>query len=194
MRSARPRRIGWGFARRAFFRSFLAGAGLLALIGIVAPSQFGLPGRNTLRTGWPLAVLLIVIAAVAGYALLHRDGITAALRRAKEPYVRPLREHEAHEGTVNALDSCPTPFQTRFAAAWLWAPIALAVIGGALAFSSAYFVIDAVLSRFAIGWEQPALALANALSSVVVFRVAAPRFSTWRLAASARNTVSGYFD
>lgn len=60
--------------------------------------------------------------------------------------------------------------QSRFAVAWVWGPMVVAVIAVLFAFSSAYFLIDAILQRFVVGWETPILAAVSALVSIILWR------------------------
>jgi hypothetical protein len=127
------------------------------------------------------------------YALLRRDLIAWFIARIADPFRRPLSEHPAFEPATDALSSCPALFQMRFLASWLLAPSALAMLAGIAGFSVAYFVVDAVLSRFDVGVGHPAFATANAWASVLLFRLAAARLSTWRLGVSVYKSVrTGY--
>jgi hypothetical protein len=167
--------------------------GVLGLIGLVAPSNFGSLDGNTLRSGWPLIVLLVILVAAAFYAAVKRAHIAWLVARAREPMRRPLDESPAYEGAVGALAACPGAFRIRFGVAFVWGPLGLVVLGVTFAFVAAYFVIDAVLARFLVGWAQPLYALGGALMSIIVFGLAAVRLATWRLATSVYKTVStGY--
>jgi hypothetical protein len=194
VRAARPRHIARGrLARRAFAGSFLAGVALLGLIGIASPSQFGQPGAATLQSGWPLYALSALITSVGLLALARRRHLAWLLARLREPLDRPLDDHHGFGDAVSALEACPAPLRTRFALSWVWGPVVGAVLGGTFAFSSAYFVVDAVLARFRVGWAQPVYALGFAALSMIVFAAAAGRMSTWRFATSVHKEVStGY--
>jgi hypothetical protein len=194
IRSSRPSRLrGWNRAGILFVNSFLVGVLLLGVIGTLAPSRFGSPGATAFRSGLPSFALIGIVALCGMCAFIRRREIVWALRRLREPAHRIFSDEPAFEGAVNALEACPRPMQSRFALFWVWGPAAMFVLGAVFAFSAAYFVIDAVLASFSVGWEQVALGAGNALASVVVFRVAAARLATWRLALGVyRSATEGY--
>jgi hypothetical protein len=194
IRSSRPSHIrGWNRAGILFVNSFLAGILLLGVIGTLAPSRFGSPGARAFSSGLPSLALIGIVALCGMFAFIRRREIVWAVRRLREPARRALREDPAFEGAVNALEACPRPMQSRFALFWVWGPAAVFVLGGVFAFSAAYFVIDALLAGFSVGWEQAALGVANALASLMIFRLAAARLATWRLALSVyRSATEGY--
>jgi hypothetical protein len=193
-RAARPGRIARArFARRAFGVTFLAGLALLALIAVVAPSNFGQPGAATPRSGWPFFLLLGVIAVSVTYAALHWRRVVWLGQRVREPLVRPLNELPGFEVAADALASCPSPLRLRWSLTYVWGPLLWALAAGTLAFSSAYFVIDAVLARGRVGWAQPMYAVAFGLVSIAVLAAAAGRLATWRFAMSVHKEVTtGY--
>ena len=173
----------------------MAGCGLLAVIGIVAPQRFGQPGADTLRSGWPLWGLVVIAVLVLGIAFVRRAELLWAARRLREPFVRPLAEEPGFEEAADALAACPAPLRARYALFYAWGPAVAAVLGATFAFSSAYFVIDAVLARLNVGWAHPLYAAAFALLSLLVFAVAGGRLTTWRVATSARKEVTtGYLE
>lgn len=194
LRAGRPRRIERNrFAWRAFGATFVAGLTVLGLISLVAPNNFGNPGSSTIGSGWPLYVIIGLIALCALYALIRREHVRWLLNRFREPFARRLDRNPGFEGAADALAECPGPYKTRFAAVYIWAPAALAVLGATFSFSAAYFVVDAVLARFAIGWEQAVYAAAFTVASVIVFALAAGRLATWRLAVSVyKEVTTGY--
>ena len=193
-RAARPPDFSRSrFARRATSRSFVAGCGLLALIGIFAPGRFGQPGADTLRSGWPLWVLGAVVVSVVVAAFWRRRELMWALQRLREPFMRPLTEEPTFDEAADALAACPGPLRVRYAVSYSWGPAAAAVLGATFAVSCAYFVVDAVLARLRVGWAHPVYAAGFAALSLVVFAVAAGRLTTWRLATSVRKEVTtGY--
>ena len=78
LRTARPRRIERNrFAWRSFAGFFLAGLVVLGIISLLAPNSFGAPGTNTLGTGWPLILVLALIAGSLLYALLQRRRLSS---------------------------------------------------------------------------------------------------------------------
>ena len=194
IRSARPERLhGWNRAGILFVNSFLTGMLLLSIIGTFAPSRFGSPGAAPFRSGLTSIALGVIVALCVAFAVVRRQEIAWTVRRLREPTHRAMTDHPAFEGAANALEACPRPMQSRFALFWVWGPAALWVLGAVFAFSAAYFVIDAVLARFSIGFEQVLLLAANAAISVLLLRAGAARFATWRLALSVyRSATEGY--
>lgn len=194
LRSSRPTHIARAtFAGRAFGGAFAVGTLVLALIAIVAPSNFGRPGAHTLRLGWPSVVLEVVVAACVVVAIVRRSRVAWLVARVREPFARPLQEEPAFEGAADALASCPPPMRARFALAWVWGPAAWAGAGVTFAFCGAYFVVDAVLARGRVGWAQPLYAVAFCAASLLVFAAIAGRLATWRLAASVNKEVTAGF-
>lgn len=189
MKEARPRGVAGRLALK-LFRTIYAGSFLLlGTIGLLRPSRFGSPTSRPLRSPEWIA-LAVLVAVVAAIVIVRRRRIAASLRRLLEPFRHPL-DHPSHEPAAGALESCPTPLRTRFALGWVWGPAGAVVLAAFLAASSAYFLIDAVLARFEIGWEQPILAALQALASLLVLRAVATRLSTWRLAVSVHRDVAG---
>jgi hypothetical protein len=191
--AGRHRPDPWDRARRAFLYSLGAGLVIMALIAIVSTSSFGLPGRSALRTGWPGAVLLGIAAVGTLVALMQREHISWAISRAREPFVRRLSNEENFESMADALSSCPAPFRTRFFIGWVLLPAALWALGTILAFSSAYFVVDAIIARFSVNWLHPSFGVGDALVSYLAFRIGAPRAATWRLAVGAHRAAAGAY-
>jgi hypothetical protein len=191
MKSARPRRLdAWWFARHDFTGALVAGLVVLGLIGLLSPSTFGPYQSGVWGSGWPSYLLAGLVALTALYPASRLTRVKRTVVRVTEPWFRPLEENPAFEGALNALAACPGPLRTRFALGWVWAPAVLVVLGSTFAFATAYFLVDAVLARFLVGWGQPLYAAVFALSSIVTFRLAAPRTSTWRLATSVYREVS----
>ena len=190
MKAARPRSlVPWRLARRLFGTSVLGAALVLGAIGLLAPARFGSPASRP-RGGpewWALACLVAVGVVLL---LLRRARMSSGLTRLREMFGAALEEHPSFEPAVSALDSCPAALRTRFGLGWVWGPLAAAVLGAVCAASAVYFVIDAILARFSIGWQQPLLAAVNALLSLIVFRLAAKRLSIWRLSFTVHRTVT----
>jgi hypothetical protein len=193
-RSARPGRIArMRFARRAFAGVFVAGLALLALIAVVAPSHFGQPGAETARSGWPFYVLLAVIAGTCAYAAVRWKELSWLVARLREPLVRPLNDSPRFDDAADALASCPPLLRVRWALIYVWGPLLWALAAGTLAFSSAYFMVDAVLARGRVGWAPPLYALVFAILSILVLAAVAGRLATWRFAVSVHKEVTtGY--
>jgi hypothetical protein len=194
VRSARPAQIArlW-FARRAFGGSFAAGIAILGVIGLVAPDNFGQAGAAPLRSGWPSVALGSLIVTCVAYAIARREHLAWLGARVREPLMRPLEEHPAFSEAADALAACPAALRLRWAFGWVWGPVAWAIVGGTLAFSAAYFVVDALLAGLRVGPGQPLYALAFAVASLAVFAAAAGRLSTWRFASSVyKEVTTGY--
>ena len=194
IKAARPRRLeGWRFAWRAYAGCFAGGSALLGVIALIAPSEFGQVGTSTADAGLPALVIACLAGAVALLAFARRKHLWWLMTRIREPLVTPLTDERGYEEASDALASCPSAFQTRFAVTRVWGPAALVVLGATCAFSTAYFLLDAILSGGRVGWGQPAYAGAFLALGVIVFRLAAPSLATWRLAASVHKTTStGY--
>ena len=181
--------VAWRLARRLFGTSVLGSAALLGAIGLFTPARFGSPGSRP-RAGpewWALACLVAVCLVML---LLRRSKMSYGVTRLRETFRGTLEEHPSFEPAVSALDSCPAALRTRFALGWVWGPLAAGVLGAVFAASSVYFVIDAILARFSIGWQQLLLAAVNAALSLIVFRLAAKRLSVWRLSFTVHRAVT----
>ena len=194
VKSARPRKFSRGaWAERAVGASVAVALPLLSAIALVSPARFASPASNTLRTGWPLYALLALLAVSVLYLLARMRRIRWAVARAREPFVRPPEGDSRYEGAADALAACPAPMRTRFALWWIWGPVVIAVLAVMCAFSSAYFLVDAILARFNVAWEHPVLAGANLVASFILFALASRRLATWRLAVAAhRSATVGY--
>ena len=181
------------FAWRSFVRSFFAGIIVLGVIGLITPSRFGTPGATAFGSGWPAFVLLAVVVLCSIVAVIKRRNIAWLAERLREPWRRPLTERPNYDDAVDALAACSDAQQSRFAFSWVWGPMVVVVLAVLFAFSTAYFLVDAILQRFVVGWETPILAAANALLSLILWRLVAVRMSTWRFAASVYKSAStGY--
>jgi hypothetical protein len=75
---------------------------------------------------------------------------------------------------------------------WVWLPLVVGAIGVLLAFSAAYFFIDAVLARFDVGLGQVLYGMSFALASLVVFLAIAPRLLSWRVSYAAHRDVAAH--
>jgi hypothetical protein len=192
MKEARPGGLqAGGLAWRLFRAIYVAAFLVLAAIGVLSPSRFGNPNSRPLRSAEWIA-LAVITTVVAVLVAIRRERVTASIRRLTEPFRRPL-DHPSLEPAANALDSCPAAYRTRFALGWVWGPAAAVVLATVLAASSAYFLIDAVLARFEIGWQQPVLAGGQALVGLLVLRAVASKLSVWRLALSVHRSVTGAY-
>jgi hypothetical protein len=193
IKSSRRRFDKMHYAQKGFGAAFLSALILLGAIGVISPQAFGSTGSRTLRTGWPSWVLLGLIGLALIYAISKWRFIRWALRRVRDPFVRAPAGDPRYEGAADALAECPQAYRTRFSIWWVWGPVALAFLGSVCAFSVAYFVVDAVLAGFEVGWETPLLAGVNLIVGLVLFRLAASRLSTWRMALAVyRSVTQGY--
>jgi len=197
----RPRRLNrTTFSGHCFQNSFVTGVVVLGVIGLLSPATYGqtrgfsAQGQiGGLGLGWPALVLAGLVLGGIVYALVHRNGIRWAVVRVVDPWRRPMQDHDSYDGAVGALEACPETLRSRYAMRFVYKPPLLAVLATFFAFSSAYFLVDAILAQFVVGWQQPVLAVVNAVLSVVLWRVAAVPLSTWRLAVSVHKTVAtGY--
>ena len=194
MRSARPSGMDvWLRARRHLASSLVAGTFVLGLIGLFDPESFGAPQSEAFANGWPSAVLasLLFLCAVLLGARFRR--IRAATRRAAEPWFRPLYESPAWPGASAALAACSAGSKTRFAAAWVWGPMIAIVIACIFSWSTAYFIVDAILAGGRVGWGQPLYAAGFAGLSIVTWRIAEVRLATLPLAISIHREATGAF-
>jgi hypothetical protein len=191
IKAARPRTLnGWRLTRRFFGTSVLGAALLLGTIGLISPARFGSPTSRPRRgiEWWALAAVVAVCAAVL---VIRRTRLLRGATRVQEALTgRELEQHPSFEPAVSALDSCPGPLRTRFTIGWVWGPPALAALGSICAASAVYFVIDAILARFTVGWGQAVLAVINAVLSLLIFRLAAKRLSVWRLSYAVNRSAS----
>jgi hypothetical protein len=197
----RPPRLNRAtFAGRCWQNSFIAGVTVLGIIGFLSPSTYGqtrgFSSRGqigALGLGWPGLVLVGMVALGLLYAFLQRDGIRWTVVRVIDPWRRPLDENPNYEGAVGALGASSDANRTRYLWRFVYKPLVLAVLATFFAFSSAYFLVDATLAQFDVGWQQPVLGVINSIISVVLWRLAAVGLSTYRLATSVHKTVStGY--
>ena len=193
MKAARPRGVTrLGFAWRRFRTGFVVGLGIMGFISLVDPAAFDQTGSAP-TLGWAGWLTVAVFAICLLYGWLRRDRIFDAAERIREPFARPLEDDPSFEGAYAAVAACNSPFVSRFGLGWIWAPAAAFAAGTLLAFADAYFVIDALLARFHVGWGQGLLFGVDLVIGLLCFAVAAHRLSTWRLAASVYKSVTtGY--
>ena len=194
MKRARPPGLDpWRLTRRLFRFTFGGALILLGSIGVVSPARFGSPGMEPMGSvqWWALTALvgLFIGIAASRWSKLRRAGSLLL-----EPMRRPLGDLTSFEPAVEALRSCPAAFRTRFTFGWVWGPGAAVVAASFFLASSAYFIVDAVLARLQVGWQQPVLAAGNALLAFVILRAVALRLATWRLALSVHREVAGRYD
>lgn len=156
---------------------------------MLSPDRFGSPTARPRRgpEWWALAILVLICAVVL---MQRRKRIAAGAGRIQATFRGDLQEHPSFEPAASALDSCPAALRTRFALGWVWGPVAVLVLGAVFAASSVYFLVDAILARFNIGWQQPVLAAVNAVLSLVILRLGAKRLSVWRLSFTVHRAVA----
>jgi hypothetical protein len=197
----RPKRLNRAtFAWQCWQNSFIAGVIVLGFIGFMSPATYGqtrgFSSRGqigALGLGWPGLALAGLVLFGLIFAFVHRAGIRWTVDRVIDPWRRPLAENPNYEGAVGALGASSDANRTRYLWRFVYKPLTLAVLATFFAFGSAYFLVDATLAQFQIGWQQPVLGVANSLVSVVLWRIAAVGLSTYRLATSVHKTVStGY--
>ncbi len=194
MRSARPAGMDvWLRARRDFTSSLIAGTVLLGMIGLLDPESFGAPGSGAFADGWPSTFLAVLLILCAVLVAVRFGRIRRAAMRAAEPWFRPLYENPAWPGASGAVAACSAGSQARFALAWVWAPIAGVVIACTFSWSTAYFIVDAILAGGQIGWGQPLYALGFGLLSLATWRIIETRLATWRLATSIHREITGAY-
>jgi len=194
LKSARPGRVDSGrFALRCFVGSLLAGIVVLGVIGLLAPAGFGAPGSRAFGNRTLSLALGAAVAVAAAILAVRGAHLRWLVRRIREPFTRPLTWDPHFAGAADALAQCSQVWQSRWATSWVWVPALLATAGVTFAFSSAYFLVGAVIAGGDVGWGHPVLAGANALLSIVSFSAGATRLSTWRLALSVHRDVTGRY-
>jgi hypothetical protein len=166
---------------------------LLALVGLVSPARFGLQGSRAFGSGPPTVALIGIAAACGLWVYARRGAHRWVVAKIGEPFRRPLEEDPAFAGASAALAAAPGPLRTRFAVTWIWFPVAGAVIAATAGLSAAYFLVDAVLARFEVGWQQPVLAAADLIVAGALFRLGAGRLAVWPLAVAVhQEATTGY--
>ena len=190
MKRARPPGLDAGRLTRRVLRfcfglSFI----LLGIIGVVSPSRFGSPGMKPMASLQWWAVAGVVAMALV-LVITSRRRVRRTVELLLEPVRRPLDHLPSFEPVTEALDSCPAALRTRFAFGWVWGPAIAVVAATTFLAATSYFIVDAILARLQIGWQQPVLAVANAALAFVVLRVVARRLATWRLALSIQRAVN----
>jgi hypothetical protein len=194
LKASRPARVDSGrFAWRCFAGSLLAGIVVLGLIGLFAPAAFGAPGGRPLGNRTLSLALGATVVVAAAILAARGPQLLRLMRRIREPFMRPLTWEPNFEEAAEALAQCSEPWRSRWATSWVWGPVLLAAAGVTFAFSSAYFVVGAVIAGGRIAWGHPVLAGINALLSIVSFAAGATRLSTWRLALSVHREVTGRY-
>ena len=194
IKRARPPGLDpWRLTRRVFRFTFAASFMVLGLIGVSSPDRFGSPHMKPMGSlqWWALSVVVGICVAVAATRWAKVKRVVDLL---VEPLRRPLADLSSFEPAVGALQSCPAAFRTRFTLGWVWGPAAAVVAACFFLASSAYFIVDAILARFQVGWQPPVLAAVNALLALALLRAVARRLATWRLALSVHREVAGRYD
>jgi hypothetical protein len=193
MKAARTPIRASRFAVRAFGANLVAGLLLLGIIGILAPESFGPTTSGRLGRGPALVGLGALILMCAALALVRYRYVRGLYARIREPFVRRMSYDSHFEGAADALAECSDPMKSRWAMRWIYVPAIYVVAGVFFAFSVGYFAVGAILSLGKVGLGTPILAAANTVLSVLCFRVAGPRLTTWRLAVSVYRDVQGSY-
>lgn len=194
MRSRVPsRRRRAGIAAGALGTSLVDSLLLFAVVGLFSPASFGAIGSRAFGSS-TRTLALAGVAVVCGWMFARRFRVQRwVVRRAREPFRRALEDDPAFAGAAGALAAARPPLQTRFSLGWIWGPAVAAFGAGAASLTTAYFVVDAVIARFEVGWQQPLLAAANLVVAWVLLRLAAGRLAVWPLAVSVhREATTGY--
>ena len=194
LKAARTRPVRrLGFADRALGATVAAGLPLLCTFALLSPGSFGAPASSTFGSGWPLYVLLGLLGLSVLLLLVNWKRIRWFAARAREPFVSPPSGDQAYEGGADALAACNGSQQTRFAFWWIWGPAGVGLLGVITGMSATYFLVDAILARFDVGWGHLILAAVNLVLSYVFFAFAARRLATWRWAVAIHKSVTtGY--
>lgn len=194
LKSARSRRVRrLAFAERALGATVAAALPLMCAIALISPGSFGAPASSTFGSGWPLYVLLGLLALSLILLFVNGKRIRWFVARAREPFVRPPSGDQAYEGGADSLAACSSTQQSRFAFWWIWGPAGLGLLGVITGMSATYFLVDAILAEMDVGWGHLVLAFVNLGLSYVFFGLAARRLSTWRWAVAIHKAVtSGY--
>lgn len=194
LKTARPRRFSrFRYAERAVGATIAGAVPLLTVIALVSPNSFGSRGSNTLRSGWPLYVLLGILVLSLVYLASRGARIRWSLQRMREPFVREPQGDPRYENAADNLAACPAPMKTRWAIQWMWGPLVIVVLAVMAGIGATYFVIDAIVARFSIDWYHPVYAAANIAVSMLLFALVSGRLITWRLAVAVHRSVTvGY--
>lgn len=194
MRSRVPRAgARTALATAALTAALVDGLLLMSLIGLVSPASFGVAGGRAFGSTSRTLTLVAIAGVCAVWFLLRLRTHRWVVARMREPFRRPLDDDPAFAGASSALEAARGPLRTRFALGWIWLP-ALAVLGAtAASLTTAYFLVDAVIARFEVGWQQPAFAGVNLVVAWMLLRMAAGRLAVWPLAVSVhREATTGY--
>lgn len=182
-----------GVATGALTAALLDGLLLMSLIGLFSPASFGVSGGRAFGSTSRTIALVVIAAGCGVWLALRLRTHRWVLARAREPFRRPLEEDPAFAGASGALYTAGPSLKTRFALGWIWLP-AIAVLGaGAASLTTTYFLVDAVIARFQIGWQQPVFAGVALVVAWALLRAVAGRLVVWPLAVSVhREATTGY--
>lgn len=192
--SRRPaRRERAELATRALVACLVGALLLLSVVGLLSPARFGSQGSRAFGSGWRDLVLAVLAAGCTAWIVARRRSAAWVVARAREPFGRPLDDDPAFAGASGALAATRGPLRTRFALGWVWGPALAAGLGAAATLASAYFLVDAILARFEVGWQQPVFAAVYLGIAWGAFRASAGRLAVWPLSASAHRAATvGY--
>lgn len=188
-----PRRDRVSIASSALTAALVDGLLLLSLIGVASPARFGSLGSRAFGSGWRTLALLGIAGACASWVAARFRAHRWVIAKAREPFRRPLEEDPAFAGAAAALEAARAPLKTRFALGWIWLPAVGVLAATAAALTTGYFLVDAVIARFEVGWQQPVLAGVNLVVAWALLRAVAGRLAVWPLAVSVhREATTGY--
>lgn len=194
MRSRVPsRRARSAIASGALAAALVDGTLLMSAIGLVSPASFGVAGGRAFGSTTRTLSLAAIAAACAVWFVMRLRTHRWVVARAREPFRRPLEEDPAFAGAAGRLEAARSPLKTRFATGWIWMPALAALGAAAAALTTAYFLVDAVIARGEVGWQQPVFAGVNLVVAWLLLRIAAGRLAVWPLAVSVhREATTGY--
>lgn len=194
MRSRVPSaQVRGAVAGGALAAALIDGLLLMSVIGLVSPSSFGVAGGRAFGSTSRTVTLVAVAGACAVWLVLHLRAHRWVFARIRDPFRRPLEDDPAFAGAAGALGAARGPLQTRFAWGWIWLPALGAIGGAAAALTTSYFLVDAVIAQFEVGWQQPAFAGINLVVAWLLLRAVAGRLYVWPLAVSVhREATTGY--
>lgn len=193
LKTARRRVRRLPFAERALGATVAAALPFFSFIALVSPGSFGAPASSTFDSGWVLYAVLGLLALSLLLLVVNAKRIRWFAARVREPFIRPPTGDPAFENGADALAASSGSYQSRFALWWIWAPVGLGLLGVITGFSATYFLVDAILARFDVGWSHLILAAGNLVISYLFFALAARRLRTWRWAVAIHKSVTtGY--
>jgi hypothetical protein len=164
----------------------------MGFLALVDPAAFGQTG-SAIHLGWPGWVVVGILVLVVVQLVRKRQDVIELASHLREPFIRPLEDNPNFDGAYGSLAACPPASITRFGLSFVWWPAGLLVLGILFTLSDSFFVVDAILARFDVGWQTGVFFAADTAIAVVSFCTGARKLSTWRLAASVhKSATTGY--